>query len=588
MAVYKLTVPFDVAGETVQNEIVAKIKQKAGDCDISVLETGITIHEGDILGTAYVQTEEGSIELPDTSGVQQIETAGTLQLDPYKNTDREPADDPDPYKDMARLLRQDEEVEKLVDRVSETPGRGLFLYSNLKVCDPFQRDLWFISLPPQTIVDTLTRRELLEFYREYRAVFEAEPTVKLGAYNDGQQTHLFLALSVTEQAAATEIAAQQGVFGPTNFHRLELSKAALVISESTHYPGKLDASFRSDCGETVTSRQLAYQQFCSDKPVSYHPLGVLVDGELYRPADQHGNLTGEWEPLPLETYRRGDGRPWQFGLVRTEDALILTQAMAGPEKFDPVLKRFPIEMVTLDQPLIFTSTVTNAVWNNEETEPRVQSNRSEGKKIKVLYRDHRGWHLERPAIVSESKATEKFQPTSVEGIECLSEKTSVDGTNESRNQRDIKEDYRGTVLEEEYRVTEEALLTYDEIYVLTYHEKREESVEQYQWQMPTATAYEIVSEELDEKLLEEVRDFPQDNSGMLAAGAVVDWARRTDRDIDNLDPTDVEAFSEWARRVNPGYPPCLQSEFKQVLDWITDPATADRAYEIYRAYEIDR
>lgn len=60
-----------------------------------------------------------------------------------------------------------------------------------------------------------------------------------------------------------------------NLSRFELTKTSLVVREATHGPGRINAIFQNSTGETVCSRDLAYQLWHEELAVSYHPLGVI-------------------------------------------------------------------------------------------------------------------------------------------------------------------------------------------------------------------------------------------------------------------------------------------------------------------------
>lgn len=75
-------------------------------------------------------------------------------------------------------------------------------------------------------------------------------------------------------------------------------------------------------------------------------LKTLVETHRLSEAGDHYGIS-RMNSLSLKTHCGTDSTPWQFSLVRTADEIMLTQAKAGPEKFDPVLKRFTIE----DQPI---------------------------------------------------------------------------------------------------------------------------------------------------------------------------------------------------------------------------------------------
>lgn len=275
-----------------------------------------------------------------------------------------------------------------------------------------------------------------------------------------------------------------------NFYRFELSKLSLVVGQTTHGPGSPGAVFRNDDGEQVTSRDLAYQHWYEDIAASYHPLGVMVDGDLYQPVslemdDTEASTVGD--PISLETYRgSATSRPWQFGLTRYDDQLLITQARASPDKFDPVLKRYPIEKQTLgDEPLVFSHTVSRRVWSEDPLNLHVQSQRSEGLRTQFIYEDSEGWHLIQPKAVEEpdESADNSFESTQLDGVSVRSALLRLNEDGEAK-----------ATVEHEYRITEDVFDACDQLYALSYYEANEESFDNLQWDIADATAYEIVNE----------------------------------------------------------------------------------------------
>jgi len=222
--------------------------------------------------------------------------------------------------------------------------------------------------------------------------------------------------------------------------------------------------------------------------VSYHPLGVIVDGELYRPVvsdESRAEPTAVGDPIILTTYRGSPTpRPWQFGVTRHDDELLITQARASPAKFDPILKRFSIETQSIgDEPLVFSHSVSRRLWSEDPLNVRIQSQRSEGLRTQFLYADADGWHLIQPKALDDhsDSADASFEPTSLNGVSVRSSLLRADTDVETKS-----------TVEHEYRITAEALDACSSLYALSYYEANEESVNRLEWEIADATAYEIV------------------------------------------------------------------------------------------------
>jgi hypothetical protein len=197
--------------------------------------------------------------------------------------------------------------------------------------------------------------------------------------------------------------------------------------------------------------------------------------------------TSVGNPLQVETYRGSDSKPWQFGLTRYEDELLLTQARGPPAKFDPVLKRFPIETRSIGaEPLVFSHTVSRRVWSEDPLNMKVQSQRSEGLRTQFLYADSDGWHLIQPQSLGEptDSSGSSFEPTTLDGVSVRSSllRATTDGETKA-------------TVEHEYRITDQVVSACDRLYALSYHEANEESIERLQWEIADAKAYEIVRDQ---------------------------------------------------------------------------------------------
>jgi|APHM01.1.fsa_nt_gi hypothetical protein len=240
----------------------------------------------------------------------------------------------------------------------------------------------------------------------------------------------------------------------------EMLPAALIIAECT------DAGF--DASEVLDAIET-----------------LVAQGQLSE-ADNHYGIA-EGAPLSLTTHRGGDSTPWQFSLLRTDDELMLTQAKAGPEKFDPVLKRFTIEEQVLgDDPVAFHHAVSRRVWQTYPDDPITKSQRSEGRIFELLYRDPTGYHFDRADPddePTESVGSQEFIQTDHPGVTVSSTylRAKEDGVTRYTEDRD-------------YRISEEILEHYAEVYVLSYYELNEESTTRCVWKTDDAIAHRLVAD----------------------------------------------------------------------------------------------
>lgn len=212
---------------------------------------------------------------------------------------------------------------------------------------------------------------------------------------------------------------------------------------------------------------------------------LVAEGHLCE-AEEHYAIA-EAVPISLATHRGRESTPWQFSLLRTDDAIMLTQAKAGPEKFDPVLKHFTIEEQAIgDDGVEFHHAVSRRVWQTNPDNPFVKSQRSEGRIFELLYRDPSGYHLDRVDPDDEptdSIGSQEFVPTDHPGISVASTylRAKEDGETKYTEDRD-------------YRISDEILDSYAEVYVLSYYELNEESKTRCVWKTDDAVAYRLVSE----------------------------------------------------------------------------------------------
>jgi hypothetical protein len=497
MALYNITYQFESDGGNIQYKTIQNVKKEAdtSGVDLTIVTSGLALDDEVMRGIAVVELEDDAdpaVVFKSAANVDKKEVRGNSSDNQSDESTSELPSDPDPAQDISRV-ETDQAVARSLAEVSETPGRGAMFYSNLSRCQPFERDLWFVPIS-ETSVDNsdVSYVELVEFYCSHLELLQEQPSLKIGVYHQASNSRIQLSLvaSLTDQQEASELAAKVDGPDPMNFYRFELSKLPLVVGETTHGPGSFGAVFRNKDEEEVISRDLAYQHWHEGLTASYHPLGVLVDGTLYQPvslASDDIDASAVGDPITLETYRGSKtSRPWQFGLTRYDDQLLITQARASPDKFDPVLKRYPIEKQTLDdEPLVFSHTVSRRVWSEDPLNLHVQSQRSEGLRTQFIYEDSDGWHLRQPKGVEDpdKSADPSFESTQLDGVSVRSAllRVSDDG------------DVKATV-EHEYRITEDVFDACDQLYALSYYEANEESFDNLQWDIADATAYEIVNE----------------------------------------------------------------------------------------------
>lgn len=497
MPLYKLTYQFESGGGNIAYQTTQQVRKEADthNTEVGLVTTGLSLESEGIEGTAIVEVSD-SVVLTDVfesaTAIRHVSPADNSET-AVTETEPDPAEDPLPEDDIPRFEASDELAHVLGD-VSATPGRGFLLYSNLTRCRPHERDLWLISVQNTELDVTagLTKSDVVEFYRENLDLLDEEPSLKIGGFHGVAEptVQLSVVASLTDPQEARELAGRAGSAGAMNAYRFELSKESLVVGTSTHGPGQVEAVFRNSSGDDVCSRELAYRTWHEGLGVSFHPLGVIIDGDLYRPVVPERATAGVpevGEPLRIKTYRGSKtSRPWQFGVTRHDEQILLTQARAAPPKFDPVLKRFPIEKQVLgDESLVFGHTVSRRVWSEDPVNVHVQSQRSEGLRTQFLYEDSEGWHLIQPKALAEStdKEDSSFESTQLDGVSVRSSKISADADGESK-----------ATVEHEYRIAAGALDSCSSLYALSYHEINEESIDRLVWDIADATAYDIVRE----------------------------------------------------------------------------------------------
>jgi hypothetical protein len=495
MPLYKLTYEFETSGGNIEYQTTQQVQKEAEthDSDVALVTTGLALENETIDGTAIIEVSD------DTSPSGIFESAEAVdQVSPPGDStpveaDYELTDSPGPRDAISAFEQRDEMADIIVD-VNETPGQGFLLHSDLTQCRPHERDLWLVVLNTVELdaESDLTKPDIVQFYRENFDLLEEEPTLKIGGFHGtvDQTIRLSLVASVTDQQEARELAGRAGRSGAVNVYRLELAKGSLVVGAATHGPGQVEAVFSNEAGDEVCTRELAYRRLYEDVDMAFNPLGVLVDGELYRPVTGDGGAAATisvGNPLHVETYRGSDSKPWQFGLTRYEDELLLTQARGPPAKFDPVVKRFPIETRSIGtEPLVFSHTVSRRVWSEDPLNMKVQSQRSEGLRTQFLYADSDSWHLIRPQSLGEptDSSNASFEPTTLDGVSVRSSllRATTDGETKA-------------TVEHEYRITDQVFSACDRLYALSYHEANEESIERLQWEIADAKAYEIVRDQ---------------------------------------------------------------------------------------------
>ncbi|KTG11426.1 hypothetical protein AUR64_04005 [Haloprofundus marisrubri] len=191
------------------------------------------------------------------------------------------------------------------------------------------------------------------------------------------------------------------------------------------------------------------------------------------------------ETLQVESHKGSDSLPWQFSIVRTPEKIVIEEARGPKDRFDPVVKDFTIERRELHSPpLTFEHAVSRHVWQEDEDQPAVRSQRSQGHIIEVLYETSDGWHLDRPEPMTDGPLPEtngEVVPTRHTGI-------SVEATFlRSEDGTDLK-----FTEEREYHITEDVFSEYETVYVLSYNEVNEESTDNLEWTVEDAIAFELV------------------------------------------------------------------------------------------------
>jgi hypothetical protein len=497
MSLYNITYQFESDGGNIQYNTIQNVEKEAATngVDLTVVTTGLELTDDAIKGIAVVEladVNDPATVFESATSIDHIEDGVNSRADASGSLTTERPVNPEPVEEMHKIEKNTAVAESLAS-LSETPGSGVMFYSNLTRCQPFERDLWFVPLVGTRIDGSeVTPADVAEFCSTQLELLEEQPELKIVVYRwtSDSMIQLSLVASLTDQQEAIELATGIDDSSPMNFYRFELVKKALVVDETTHGPGTPQTVFRNDHGKHITSRDLAYRHWYENLAASYHPLGVMVNGDLYQPVSLEMDITEAspvGDPISLETYRGSTtSRPWQFGLTRSDGQLLITQARASPDKFDPVLKRYPIEKQTLgDEPLVFSHTVSRRVWSEDPLNLHVQSQRSEGLRTQFIYQDSEGWHLIQPKAVDEpdDSADQSFESTQLDGVSVRSALLRANEDGEVKS-----------TVEHEYRITEDVFDACDQLYVLSYYEANEESFDNLQWDIADATAYEIVNE----------------------------------------------------------------------------------------------
>ncbi|MFC6721581.1 hypothetical protein ACFQHN_29360 [Natrialbaceae archaeon GCM10025896] len=481
MPLYNLTYQFESDGGNIEYKTAQQVQKEAEThgMEIKPVTTGLDIDGDTVGGTVVVDIADDVVPadvFESADAISSIPVDRESEGDNGENSIEAPPADPEPAMDVHRFESNSEVAAVLAD-VSETPGRGALFHADLTHCQPFKRDLWLVTIRSETVERSeLTKADLLAFYFEHLDLFEDTPSLKIGVYHGTAEAPIQLSLvaSLTDPADAQKLAQQIKSQSPTNFYRFELTKKSLVVGEATHGPGQIEAIFQNAAGDELSSREIAYRRWHEELAASYHPLGIIVEGELYRPVPGDNSTDADvGEPLVLASYRDGNGKPWQFGLTRYDNQLLMTQARASPAKFDPVLKRFPIETQELgDEPLVFSHTVSRRVWSEDPQNLHIQSQRSEGLITQFVYKNSAGWHLIQPKANRDpdEPADAAFEQTRLDGVSVRSSKLSANTDGETK-----------ATVEHEYQIANDVFDACECLYALSYYEANEESFDRLQW-----------------------------------------------------------------------------------------------------------
>ena len=258
MPLYKLSYEFEPSGGNIAYQTTQQVEKEASatEADIDLVTTGLSLENNTTDGIAIVDvpdTVDPAATFEAATGVGPVE-AGNLSARDTGQSDGQPAADPRPAEDIARFEQRDDMAALLAD-VSATPGRGFLLSSNLSRCRPFDRDLWLVRLTG-TELDAnagLTTVDIVEFYRDNLDVLAERPALEIGGYHSVADATMSLCLiaSLTDPQEAQTLAEHSDSAGAMNLFRFELTKASLVVGNSSHGPGQVDARFQTSTGETV-------------------------------------------------------------------------------------------------------------------------------------------------------------------------------------------------------------------------------------------------------------------------------------------------------------------------------------------------
>ena len=497
---YKLSYRFSRSGGNVQYKTKQQAQRVTEAVDRSELvSTGLSLAADAVVGHAYIDVPEETdpeTAFADADTVEEL-TAGESPMVGRQLEQRGTVVEKEGVAEAAvQRFETNREATDILDRVNQSGGGGFIRNADLTPCDPFSIDRWF-AVRKEFIEEReapLTRADIGEFYRAHSEDLTKSPETQIDAYlvayrSPNSQT---VTLSIASTCSKSQLmaSAQHGAGWArvSNVHRFDCATAALVVGEETHGPSHVEARFKNDEGDIQTGRALAYHDWWGEMDVDAHPLGLLVDGDLYHPAaEEWGGLEFVGAPVQLRTHRGSTSTPWQFGLTRSDGEMLLTMARAGPEKFDPVLKRFEISEYAIgDDPLVVSSTVSRRLWKEDPTNPAVTSSHTDGEQVRLLYRNATGWHLSKPDPSDgfpDAGDDTSFVETNIPGVEVHS--TGI---------QTVEDGDRKSTIEREYRITEPFVDDHVAAYVLVYHEHEEESMETLEWKVSDATAYELQSE----------------------------------------------------------------------------------------------
>ena len=234
MPLHRLRYQFESSGGNVQYQTTQHVQKEADthNTEVTLVTTGLSLTSGGIEGTAIVEVSD-DVALADVfEAATAIRQLSPDSRNPVTASEQEPVSDPLPDDDIPRF-EQSAAMKNLLADVSETPGRGFLLYSNLTRCRPHERDLWLVRIQSTELDATaeLTKPDIVEFYREHIGLLEEKPTLKIGGFHGVSEPTIRLSVvaSLTDPQEARELAERVNSAGAMNIYRFELSKESLVV-----------------------------------------------------------------------------------------------------------------------------------------------------------------------------------------------------------------------------------------------------------------------------------------------------------------------------------------------------------------------